>query len=110
MLITTVEDELEKSAVAPPGVVMDAPPTAPDPEAAQAPNLAIAEAFPLQPRDKPGVVPLPLPIAFTVIGPLLARTSANSRSIPQPSELVQAVEVLPSPVRDIPPPRAVARI
>ena len=37
----------------PPGVVMDAPPTAPVPDAAQAPNLAVLAPFPLKPVDKP---------------------------------------------------------
>ena len=54
-------------------------------------------------------MPLLSPIAFTVIGPLRANTSANSRSMPQPFP-AQAVEALPSPVKEIPPPRAVARI
>ena len=110
MLITTFEDELEKSAVTPPGVVMDAPPTAPVPDADQAPNLAMLAVLPLHPVAKPGVVPLLFPIAFMVIGPLRARTSVNSRAIPQPEPQPVSVEVLPSPVREIPPPRPVARI
>ena len=110
MLITTFDDELEKLAVTPPGVVIDEPPTSPPPDGAQAPNLARLDPFPLQPVAKPGVVPLPFPIAFTVIGPLRARTSANSMFTPQPSPPEQAVEVLPSPVKEIPPPRPVARI
>jgi hypothetical protein len=110
VLITTFEDELEKSAVTPPGVVIDEPPTSPPPEAAHAPNLARLALLPLQPVAKPGVVPLPFPIAFTVIGPLFARTSANSMFTPQPSPPEQEVEVLPKPVKVIPPPSPVARI
>ena len=89
---------------------MDAPPTAPVPDAAQAPNLAMLAALPLHPVAKPGVVPLLFPMAFTVIGPLFARTSANSMFTPQPSPQELLVEVLPSPVKEIPPPRPVARI
>jgi hypothetical protein len=109
-LITTFDDEVEKSAVTPPGVVIDEPPTAPVPDAAQAPNLARLEPFCLQPVDKPGVVPLLFPMAFTVIGPLFARTSENSRFTPQPSPPEQEVEVLPRPVKEIPPPMPVAKI
>jgi hypothetical protein len=108
--MTTFDDELEKSAVTPPGVVIDAPPAVPVSDGAQAPNLARLAELPLHPVAKPGVVPVLFPIAFTVIGPLLARTSTNSRSTPQPDPQEVLVEVLPSPVSDIPPPRPVAKI
>jgi hypothetical protein len=86
------------------------PPEVPVPETAQAPNLASDALLPVQPVDSPGVVPVPFPIPLTVIGPLFARTSAYSRSTPQPSPPLQEVEVLPKPVRVIPPPGLVARI
>jgi hypothetical protein len=109
-LIWMSEEELEKLAVFPLGVVMAAPPDVPVPETAQAPSLARVDPLPDHPVARPGAVPSLFPRPLIVIGPLFARTSTYSSATPQPAPQAVLFDVLPRPVKVIPPPLLVAKI